>query len=131
MNDSESRLLEEDFRFGKSYLDGDIIIGRRYIIARKSMRLVSFDEISGVYNDIRETQSVFKMILSGANDVVKTKIIKVEYPNRSFIHDRRICSIEVHKNYMSWEGSSDGYDQLEKIQNEISEKIREYAESGK
>ncbi len=126
LSDSETKLLEEDFRFGTFYLDKGIVIGSRYVISKGSMRLFSLGEISGVYDDIRETQGVFRMLVSGANDVVKTKIIKAEYPNRSFIHDRRICAIEVHKNYDSSHGTSNGYDQLERIEAEIREKIMNY-----
>ena len=63
------------------------------------------------------------MILHGADDVVKTKIIKAEYKGKNFLHDRRICEIEVHKNYLSDIGQTNGYEQVSAIEKEIREKI--------
>ena len=126
MNSPDASTLTDDFRFGTVYLDRGLLLGKRYIISRGSSRLFSYDELSGVFDDIRDTYNVFTMLLSGANDVVKMKIIKAEYKGKSFIHDRRICEIEVHKSYLSDIGSTDGYAQLAAIESEIRQKIAEY-----
>ncbi len=117
----EAKLLEEDFRFGTVYLNRDLIVGRKYIISKGSARLFSFDELRGVFDDIRDTYNVFTMILSGANDVVKDK---------GFLHDRRICSVEVHKKYLSDVGETTGYEQLAAIESEIRSKIAAFDNGG-
>ncbi len=123
MQSSEAVVIEQDYRFGTVYLDRNVILGRKYIISKGSSRLFSYDELSGVFDDIRDTYNVVSMILHGADDVVKTKIIKAEYKGKNFLHDRRICEIEVHKNYLSDIGQTNGYEQLSAIEKEIREKI--------
>lgn len=120
---NERKILEEDMRYGNAYLDRNLIIGRKYIISKGSSRLFSFDELSGVFDDIRDTYNIFTMILSGADDIVKTKIIKAEYNGKSFIHDRRICEIQVHKSYSSSVGNTNGYEQLKAIEDDLWQKI--------
>lgn len=127
MDERELKVLEDDFRFGNAYLDRDVIVGRRYIIAKGSMRLFSFDELQSVFDDIRETQSVFGMIISGSNDVVKTKIIKADYKDSHKGHDlfncRRMCAVEVHRLYSSCVGQTNGYEQIEAIEKDIFAKL--------
>ncbi len=123
------KTLEDDFRYGTVYLNKELIVGKRYIISKGSVRLFGFDELSGIFDDIRDTYNVFTMMLSGADDIVKTKIIKAEYKGKSFIHDRRICEIEVHKNYLSDIGETTGYDQLKAIEEEIWARIEQYKKS--
>ncbi len=120
---TDRKILEDDMQYGNAYLDRNLIIGRKYIIARGSSRLFSFDELSGVFDDIRDTYNIFTMILSGADDIVKTKIIKAEYDGKSFIHDRRICEIQVHKSYSSSVGNTNGYEQLKAIEADLWQKI--------
>ena len=124
----EYQILERDFHGGSMYLDRNLIIGQKYIISRHSARLFSFDELSGVFDDIRDTYNILTMALSGADDIVKTKIIKVEYKNKNFLHDRRICEIEVHNTYLSDIGETSGYEQLRLAEEEIRLKINRHKE---
>ena len=124
----EYKILESDYQSGSMYLDRNLIIGRKYIFSKHSARLFSFDELSGVFDDIRDTYNVLTMAIAGADDIVKTKIIKAEYKNKNFLHDRRICEIEVHKTYLSDVGETNGYEQLCLAEEEMRNKINGYKE---
>lgn len=116
-------VLTADLKLGRRFLGGDVVVGERYIFARGSSRLFAVAEISDVFDDIREVYNIFTMLLSGSDDIVKTKIIKAEFYNKSFLHDRRICAVKVHKQYDSDIGITSGYDQLAAIENEIRERM--------
>lgn len=115
--------LCNDFKLGRRFLDGDVVIGERFIFSKGSSRLFVISDMSGVFDDIRETYNIVTMILAGSDDIVKTKIIKAEYRGKSFIYDRRICAVKVHNIYMSDVGQTNGYEQIEAIKNEISGKL--------
>ena len=123
LKDIPESTLIGDFKAGQRFLNGSVVVGERYIFSNGSSRLFEIETLSGVYDDIREIYNVVTMVMSGADDIVKKKVVKAEYYGKGFLYDRRICAVSVHDTYDSDIGTTKGYEQMEALEALIKEKI--------
>ena len=121
VDNMKRRLLAAMDATGTEEVKGDLFKFKPRYNAPQLPKDITLDDLS---DDIRDTYNIVTMVLAGADDVVKTKIIKAEFKGKSFIHDRRICSVDVHRKYSSCIGETDGYTQLAEIQRELWNKIK-------